>query len=79
MAFAHRYNKGCGVGNEKDWTPPGFSRWYFNFGASQDEEEQPRHHQALAGGTSTSELVKRRRNKREITNWCCQKEFGLLL
>src|ERR1051325_4861217 len=21
MAFAHRYNKGCGVGNEKDWTP----------------------------------------------------------
>jgi len=47
MAFAHRYNKGCGVGNEKDWTPPGFSRWYFNFGASQKEEEQARDHQLV--------------------------------
>jgi hypothetical protein len=47
MAFAHRYNKGCGVGNEKDWTPPGFSRWYFNFRASQKEEEQARDHQLV--------------------------------
>jgi hypothetical protein len=47
----------------------GFSLWYFNFGASQDEEEQPRHQQVLAGGTSTSELVK----------GTGEKEFGLLL
>jgi len=38
------------------WTPPGFSRWYFNFIATAGSTDSLKHHQALAGGTSISLL-----------------------
>jgi len=41
---------------EERSTPPGFSRWYFNFRATNGGLNRTGHHQALAGGTSISEL-----------------------
>ena len=43
-------------------TPPGFSRWCFNFTARRPHQNFRRHHRALAGGTSISQLLKSKRN-----------------
>jgi len=54
---------------QKDfWTPPGFSRWSFNFSATSERKQTSGHHQALAGGPSISQL---HRNAKRLldTTW----------